>query len=54
MSWAIAIAAGMLFANVYPIRDPRHTLGLTATHLPIALWRLADVGGACVGTVTSS
>jgi hypothetical protein len=44
----LLFAAGLLFANVYPVRDPRHTLGLTATHLPIALWLavgLAYVGG---------
>ena len=38
--------AGAVFANVYPVRDPKHTLVLTATHLPIALW--AAVGLAYV------
>jgi len=44
----LLFAAGVLFANVYPARDPKHTLVLTATHLPIALWLavgLAYVGG---------
>jgi hypothetical protein len=35
---ALAFAAGLVFANVYPSLPPRHTLGLTATHLPLALW----------------
>jgi len=34
----LLFAAGILLANVYPVRDPKHTLALTATHLPIALW----------------
>ena len=34
----LLFVAGVLFANVYPVRDPKHTLVLTATHLPIALW----------------
>lgn len=45
---ALLFVAGLLFANVYPVRDPRHTLGLTTFHLPIALWLavgLAYVGG---------
>jgi hypothetical protein len=45
---ALLFGAGLLFANVYPIREPRHTLMLTATHLPIALWLavgLAYAGG---------
>jgi len=44
----LLFVAGLLFANVYPTLDPRHTLALTATHLPIALWLavgLAYVGG---------
>jgi len=42
----LLFVAGVLFANVYPVRDPKHTLVLTATHLPIALW--AAVGLAYV------
>jgi len=34
----LLFVAGLLFANVYPTLEPRHTLALTATHLPIALW----------------
>jgi len=45
---ALLLLGGLLFANVYPVRDPRHTLGLTATHLPIALW--LAVGLAYVGS----
>ena len=49
--WApigLLFVAGLVFANVYPARDPEHTLALTATHLPIALWLavgLAYAGG---------
>jgi len=44
----LAFAGGLLFANVYPFAVAGHTLGLTASHLPIALWLavgLAYVGG---------
>ena len=38
MPIALLFVAGVVFANVYPVHDPKHTLALTATHLPIALW----------------
>jgi len=44
----LLFAAGVLFANLYPVLDPKQTLALTATHLPIALWLavgLAYAGG---------
>ncbi len=45
---ALLFVVGLLFANVYPFANRGHTLGLTASHLPIALWLavgLAYVGG---------
>lgn len=40
--------AAAIFANAYPIADPSSTLGLSALHIPIALWLL--VGMAYAGT----
>lgn len=44
---AFGFAAGALFVNVYPFGPRGDTLGLSALHLPIALWLL--VGCAYVG-----
>ena len=44
---ALAFAAAALFANIYPFRHGSDTQGLTALHLPIALWLV--VGIAYVG-----
>lgn len=44
----LCFAAAAVFANVYPIAKPYHTLALTGIHLPIALWMavgLAYVSG---------
>jgi hypothetical protein len=35
---ALAFAAALIFANVYPFETESHTQLLTALHLPIALW----------------
>lgn len=44
----IAFGAPAVLINLYPTLTPHHTLGLTALHLPIALWLLIGVlyGGA--------
>ncbi|HUQ08721.1 MAG TPA: permease prefix domain 1-containing protein [Steroidobacteraceae bacterium] len=44
---ALGFAAGALFVNVYPFAPRSDTQGLSALHLPIALWLL--VGFAYVG-----
>ena len=45
---ALPFAAGAVFANVFPFRTGSDTEGLTALHLPIALW--LAVGFAYVRT----
>jgi hypothetical protein len=47
VSLAVAFVAAALFANVYPFGSHSDTQGLTALHLPIALWLV--VGIAYVG-----
>jgi hypothetical protein len=46
MRLALPLAAGALFANVFPFRAGGDTETLTVLHLPIALWLV--VGFACV------
>jgi hypothetical protein len=44
---ALAFAAAVLFANVYPFAEPEsHTEILTALHLPIALWLAVGIAYA--------
>src|SRR5262245_40141934 len=44
---ALSFAAAALFVNVYPLAPRGDTLGLSALHLPIALW--LAVGCAYLG-----
>ena len=47
LGWLITgFVSAAVFANVYPIADPSSTLGLSALHLPIALWLLVGIAYA--------
>jgi hypothetical protein len=43
---AVAFVAAAVFANVYPLAPRGSTLGLTALHLPIALWLAVGIAYA--------
>jgi hypothetical protein len=43
---ALTYIVASVFANVYPFADGGHTEGLTALHLPIALWLMVGIAYA--------
>jgi hypothetical protein len=43
---ALTYVVAAVFANVYPFAVDGHTLGLTALHLPIALWLMVGIAYA--------
>ena len=43
---AAGFVAAAVFANAYPIAEPSSSLGLSALHLPIALWLLVGIAYA--------
>lgn len=46
IGFALAFAAAVLFANIYPFESGSDTEALTALHLPIALWLIVGIAYA--------